>query len=111
MNPNPFKHVCYVQLFATVHVCLVDRSVNNAIPTDRGHAENPLPCSAYLGPLDPHWQSPGSHFGGCSHSMDGASLCTTSGGTGVLFSIQHDCKQRIVGFGFVGILNVNIADR
>ena len=39
----------------------------------------------YLGPLDPHWQSPGGHFGGCSHSMDGASLCTTSGGTGVLY--------------------------
>ena len=46
--------------------------------------KNPLPLPACLGPLDPHWQSPGGHFGGCSHSMDGASLCTTSGGTGVL---------------------------
>ena len=35
MNPNPFKHVCYVHLLATMHVCLVDGSVNNVIPTDR----------------------------------------------------------------------------
>ena len=50
--------------------------------------KNPLPRPAYLGPLDPHWQSPGSHFGGCSHSMDGASLCTTSGDTGVLYQLN-----------------------
>ena len=81
MNPNPFKHVCYIHLLATVHIF-------QQIPKCRIPSKNSLPPRADLGPVDPHWQSLGGHIGRCSHGMDGASLCTTSGGTGVLYQFN-----------------------
>ena len=78
MNSNPFKHAYYVHLLATAHV--FQQMAQCRIP-----AKNPWPRRAYSGSFDPRWQSPGGHFGRCSHGMDGASLCTTSGSTGVLY--------------------------
>ena len=82
MNPNRFKHAFYVMSICSYCTCIpTDRHMQNTF-------QNPLPRPAYLGPLDPHWQSLGGHFGRCSHGMDGASLCTTSGGTGVLYQLN-----------------------
>ena len=58
------------------------------IATCRMPSKNSLPRPACSGPLDPHWQSLGGHFGRCSNGMDGASLCTTSGDTGVLYQLN-----------------------
>ena len=79
MNPDPFKNAFYAMFICSYCTCIpTDRDLQNTF-------QKSFARPACLGLLDPHWQSLGGHFGRCSHGMDGASLCTTSGGTGMLY--------------------------